>query len=311
MTPIHPAGRNSKRLSASLWLVVRRYAAQIRRRPALAIPALLLPGVGNVLVFYAPPLVIAKLLAAFARDEPLSTAQLAPYVLTFAALWMAGEVLWRVAACFIARTEIRSLESLYIEAMDELLMKDLSFFHDNFAGSLTKRALGYARRFEDVFDVISFQVLGNAIPLAFVTVVLWSYSPLLIVALLGMLSVTLVMILPLILRRRKLVDVREAASNRLAGHVADSIANAETVRAFAREPEEAQIHALNVGDYGAKTLRSWDYQNLRVDTLTSPMYVLTNTLGLVIALATSQGTGAELGAIFVTFSYYSTTTRVM
>ena len=32
----------------------------------------------------------------------------------------------------------------------------------------------------------------------------------------------------------------------LAGHVADSIANAEAVRAFAREPDEARIHADNV-----------------------------------------------------------------
>ena len=311
MTPIRPAGRNSNRLSASLWLVVRRYAAQVRRRPALAIPALLLPGVGNVLVFYAPPLVIAKLLAAFARDEPLSTAQLAPYVLTFAALWMAGEVLWRVAACFIARTEIRSLEALYIEAMDELLMKDLSFFHDNFAGSLTKRALGYARRFEDVFDVMCFQVVASAIPVTFVVAVLWTYSPLLILTLLTMLVATFALVLPLIRRRARLVDVREAASNTLAGHVADSIANAETVRAFAREPEEARIHACNVRDYGAKTLRSWDYQNLRIDTVTSPMYVAANTLGLVVALATSRRSGASLEAVFITFSYYAAVTRVM
>jgi ATP-binding cassette subfamily B protein len=311
MTPIRPAGRNSKRLSASLWLVVRRYAVQIRRRPALALPALLLPGVGNVLVFYAPPLVIAKLLAAFARDEPLSTAQLAPYVLSFAALWMAGEVLWRVAACFIARTEIRSMEALYIEAMDELLVKDLSFFHDNFAGSLTKRALGYARRFEDVFDVMCFQVVASAIPVTFVVAVLWTYSPLLILTLLTMLVATFAFVLPLIRRRARLVDVREAASNTLAGHVADSIANAETVRAFAREPEEARIHACNVRDYGAKTLRSWDYQNLRIDTVTSPMYVAANTLGLVVAVATSRRSGASLEAVFITFSYYAAVTRVM
>jgi ATP-binding cassette subfamily B protein len=302
---------DSRRLTASLWLVVRRYAAQIRRRPALAVPALLLPGIGNVLVFYAPPLVIAKLLAAFAREEQLSARQLAPYVLTFAALWLAGEVLWRIAACFIARAEIRGMEALYIEAMDELLAKDLAFFHDNFAGSLTKRALGYARRFEDVFDVMCFQVIAHAIPMVFVIAVLWTYSPLLIVTLLTMLTVTLVCVLPIIRRRGRLVDIREAASNTLAGHVADSIANAETVRAFAREREEARIHALNVGDFGAKTLRSWDYQNLRVDTVTSPMYVATNTLGLVVALATSGRNGASLEAVFITFSYFAVVTRVM
>ena len=310
MASTSDSDRDPARLSSALRLVVRRYIRQVRLRPALAIPALLLPGIGDVLVFYTPPLVIARLLGQFARNEQLSAAELAPYVLTFAGLWMTGEIIWRIAFVLISRAEVRGIEALYIEAMDELLAKDLAFFQDNYAGSLTKRALGYARRFEDVFDVMAFQVIANAIPLVFVTFVLWTYSPLLIVTLLGMLAVTFAMVFPFILRRRQLVDVREAASNRLAGHVADSIANAEAVRAFAREPEEAAIHARNVGDYGAKTLRSWDYQTLRVDTLTSPMYVLTNTLGLIIALATSRGTG-DLEAVFITFSYYSATTRVV
>ena len=51
---------------------------------------------------------------------------------------------------------------------------------------------------------------------------------------------TLLIVFPLIRRRQRLVDVREVASNVLAGHVADSITNAEAVRAFAREPEEAR-----------------------------------------------------------------------
>src|SRR5207247_8349371 len=102
---------------------------------------------------------------------------------------------------------------------------------------------------------------------------------------------------PKIRSRRRLVDIREAASTKLAGHVADSIANAEAVRAFAREPEEARIHARNVKDFGAKTLRSWDYQNLRVDTITAPMYVLTNTMGLIVALATNGATDAALESV--------------
>src|SRR5262249_49817710 len=156
-----------------------------------------------------------------------------------------------------------------------------------YAGSLTKRALGYARRFEDVFDVMSFQVIANTLPLGFVAVVLWRYSPFLILTLVGMLITTFALVSPRIRKRRRLVDIREAASTRLAGHVADSIANAEAVRAFARERQEAQIHARNVSDFGVKTLRSWDFQNLRVDMITAPMYVLTNVLGLIVALVTN------------------------
>jgi ATP-binding cassette subfamily B protein len=303
--------RDPRRLAAALRLVLRRYGAQLRRQPAIAIGALLLPAVGDVLTLYAPPLVVAKLLGGFARHERFAVADLTPYVLTFAALWLIGQVIWRIAVALIARVEIRGMQALYIEAMDELLAKDLAFFQNNYAGSLTKRALGYARRFEDLFDVLSFQVASTVLPLGFVAVVLWAYSPWLIVLLIGMLMATLVMVLPLIRRRRLLVDVRESASNVLAGHVADSIANAEAVRAFAREPDEARIHADNVGDYGAKTLRSWDYQNLRVDLVTSPMFVITNILGLVVALGVRGGTGASLEAVFITFSYYSTATRVM
>jgi len=311
MTPLSETERDPQRLTDAVRLVLRRYGAQLRRRPGLALGALLLPAVGDVLTFYAPPLVIAKLLGRFARSEPFTPAELTPYVLTFAALWMSGQILWRVAIALISRIEIRGMEALYIEAMDELLAKDMRFFQDNYAGSLTKCALGYARRFEDVFDVLSFQVAPTLLSLAFAGVVLWTYSGWLIGVLAGMLAATVAMVFPLIRRRRVLVDMRESASNVLAGHVADSIMNAEAVRAFAREPDEARIHAANVGDFAAKTLRSWDYQNLRVDLVTSPMFVLTNTLGLVVALGVSGGTGASLEAVFITFSYYATATRVM
>jgi ATP-binding cassette subfamily B protein len=303
--------RDIQRFSAALKLVLERYGAQIRRRPAFSIPALLLPAIGDVLVFYTPPLIVAKLLSAFAHNDRLSARDLLPFVLAFTGVWLAGEVVWRIAAPLIARSEIRGIESLYLEAMDELLAKDLAFFQNNYAGSLTKRALGYARRFEDVFDVLCFQVLPNLIPIIFVSIVLWKYSALLVLVLVGMMTLTCILIIPRIRRRRRLVDLREAASNVLAGHLADSISNAETVRAFARESEEARIHEQNVADFGAKTLRSWDYQNLHVDLITSPLYVLTNTLGLVIALSIGRGSGTSLETVFITFSYYTLVTRVV
>jgi ATP-binding cassette subfamily B protein len=241
----------------------------------------------------------------------LAWSDLWPYVLAFAGLWIAGQICWRIAVALIIRVEVRGLESLYLEAMHELLAKDVAFFQDNYAGSLTKRALGFARRFEDVFDVVAFQLAGTVLPLFFVAAVLWAYSPWLIVVLVGMLALTVAAVVPMIRRGRSLVDIREAASNTLAGHLSDSISNAEVVRAFAREEDEARIHAANVGDYRAKTQRSWDYQNMRIDSITAPMFVATNTLGLIVALATRGNAGASLESVFVTFSYYATATRVM
>lgn len=304
----HPEG---SRLTASLRLVLSRYWCQAKKTPIMSTAAVLLPAVADILNHYAPPLVIARLLGRLGRNEVLTWPDLLPYILTFAGLWIAGQACWRIATILITRVEIRGLEALYVEAMDELLSKDLAFFQSNFSGSLTKRALGYARRYEDVFDVLVFMIAPTMLPLLFVAAVLWQYSPWLIVVLFSVLVITVSVIIPIVRRGRALVDIREAASNTLAGHLADSITNAEVVRAFAREDHEARIHAANVGDFGAKTLRSWDYQNFRIDIVTSSMFVTTNILGLVTALATRDTAGASLEAVFITFSYYSTATRVM
>src|SRR3954470_23416529 len=121
------------RLSRALRLVLTRYGAQIRRRPWLPAAALLLPAVGDMLNVYAPPLVVARILGAFARDPTVSVRSLIPYVLTFAGLWVLGQIMWRLATAAIIRIEVRGIEALYIEAMDDLLAKDLAFFHDNYA----------------------------------------------------------------------------------------------------------------------------------------------------------------------------------
>ena len=142
--------RDPGRLTAAIWLVLKRYSAQLRKQPALTAGAIILPAMGDILTYYAPPLDHRAAARTGDTRRVARVRELAPYVAGFAGLWLGGQVCWRVAVALIARVEIRGLEALYTEAMDELLAKDLAFFQDNYAGSLTKRALGYARRFEDV-----------------------------------------------------------------------------------------------------------------------------------------------------------------
>src|SRR5215207_7796618 len=106
------------RLSAAIRLVLTRYYAHARRMPLMTLGCIVLPALADILNYYAPPLVIARLLGRFARNEPLTSAQLVPYVLAFAGLWIAGQACWRVAVILITRVEILGLEALYIEAMD-------------------------------------------------------------------------------------------------------------------------------------------------------------------------------------------------
>ncbi|CAM5734532.1 hypothetical protein SFUMM280S_05636 [Streptomyces fumanus] len=291
-------------------LALRHYGRELRRLRLLALPALLLPAVGNIGIRYIAPLLIAKLAGQAAGDGGLTLAAALPYVLGFGATLLAAEGVWRVGQHCLNRVDALGMEHLYVSGMDELLAKDAAFFHDNFAGSLTKRVLSFGKRFEDFVDTVTYRIVGSLVPLVFGAVVLWGYAPMLVVGLLVMMALTVVIATPVIRRRQRLVNDREAAIARVSGHVADSLMNMETIRAFAAERREADEHRSRVADSRRLTLRSWDYGNLRVDTLIAPMSVLTNVLGLLVAIAFG-GPGRGVEEVVVAFTYYSNATQIM
>ncbi|MEV4426171.1 ABC transporter ATP-binding protein [Streptomyces sp. NPDC049602] len=310
-SPETPESHEGLPNKGSVLLAVRFYARELLRLRWLTAPALLLPALGNIGINYIAPLVVAKLVGRIAGDGTGGgLGPLLPYVLVFAGVLLLGEALWRVGLHCLNRLDARGIENLYVIGMDELFAKDAAFFHDNFAGSLTKRVLSFASRFEECVDTLTFSVMSSFVPLIFASVVLWQYDPLLVVGLLVLIAFTGLCVTPLIRRRQALVAQREQAIARVSGHVADALTNMDTVRSFGAEKREAAEHRSRVAESRRLTLRSWDYGNLRIDTLVAPMSVLTNVLGLVLAVALGGGEhGVE--AVIVAFTYYANATRIM
>jgi ATP-binding cassette subfamily B protein len=303
-------GRGPPARKRAVLLALRYYGRQMVRLRRFTVPAMLLPALGNTCIFYVAPLIVAQLVGRLVGHGSVGIGAAMPYVLGFAGVLLFAEILWRIGIHCLNRLDGRGIENLYVIGMDELLAKDAAFFHDNFAGSLTKRVLSFASRFEDFADNLVFNIVGSLVPLAFASVVLWRYDPLLVVGLIGLIAITGVGIAPLIRRRQRLVDQREEAIARVSGHVADSLMNMDTIRAFAAGDREAAEHRSRVADQRRKSVRSWDYANLRIDTLVAPVSVLTNVLGLLLAVALGGGKhGIE--AIIVAFTYYSNATRIM
>src|SRR6478735_3640129 len=119
-----------------------------------------------------------------------------------------------------------------------------------------------------------------------------------------MVALSVLAVVPLIRRRQAMVDAREAAWNRLSGHVADTLSNMDAVRAYASERREAAEHARRVGEHRRLTLISWDYNNLRIDTVVGPLSIATNIVGLLLALVVAgRAGGPGVGAVVVTFAY--------
>ncbi|MFE7750102.1 ABC transporter ATP-binding protein [Streptomyces sp. NPDC057428] len=291
-------------------LALRHYLNELSRQRGLSVPALLLPALGNIGITYVAPLVVAKLVGRIARDGAIGLHEALPYVGVFAGVLLLAETLWRLGLHCLNRVDARGIEHLYVTGMDALFAKDAAFYQDNFAGSLTKRVLSFAARFEEFVDTLTFNVVGSLAPLLFGTVILWHYDPLLVAGLLTMITVTAFCAAPLIRRRQKLVNEREEAIARVSGHVSDALMNMDTVRAFAAEEREAAEHRSRVAESRRLTLRSWDYGNLRIDTLVAPLSVLTNGLGLLLAVSFGAG-GGSVEAIVVAFTYYTGSTRIM
>lgn len=296
---------------AATKLAAKHYWQQIKREWKTALPAFLLPAIGTVLVFYVPALIVAKILTRFNEGSAVELNQFIPYVLLFVFLWGLGEILWRTGIHFLIKAEIRGTQRLYKQAMDMLLAKDLAFFHDNFAGALTKRVTSYSWKFIDLMDTLAFNVFASYLPIIFAAVILWQFSPWLVVGLLGLMVLTALIISPLIKRRQRLVAVRETASTRTAGYIADIFSNVDTVKAFANERYEQLSYHTRVDDLMTKAKHSWDYQNLRIDATLSPFFVLINAVGLVLAVYIAGRSSISLEVVFVSFNYFANVTRTM
>ncbi|KAA0926994.1 ABC transporter ATP-binding protein [Streptomyces apricus] len=305
-----PEARRVHPGKGAVLLALRYYTRELARFKSYSAPGMLLPALGNIGINYIAPLIVAKLVARVARGDAITVTEALPYVFAFAGVLLLAETLWRLGLHCLNRLDARGIESLYVIGMDELFAKDAAFFHDNFAGALTKRVLSFASRFEAIVDTLTFQVVGSLVPLVFGSVVLWRYEPLLVVGLLTMITLTAVCVAPLIRRRQALVRKREEAIARVSGHVADSLMNMDTVRAFAAEEREAAEHRSRVAESRRLMLRSWDYGNLRIDTIIAPLSVLTNALGLLLAI-TLAGGGHGVEAVVVAFTYYTNATRIM
>ncbi len=254
---------------------------------------------------------LLKFCLNYGKNPPSSLGEYTPFIALFILVWAVGDILWRTGIHFLIKAEHNGAKRLYINAMKFLLKKDIAFFHNNFAGSLTKKVNDYSYKYINLNDTLAFNVFANYLPIIFAIIILWTYSIWLVVGLVFLMVLTGFFVFPLIKKRQRLVAIRETAGNKTSGYVADVMGNIDAVKSFANEDIETKNHTHNVSDFMTKMKKTWDYQNLKIDMTTTPFYVLTNAVGLIIALFLSTQTGVDLVIVFVAFSYYATVTRVM
>ena len=255
--------------------VLRDYWLRYRAYPWRTTIAVFVPAVGSILVFFVPPLVVAKLIDIFVSQGGISLAATGGYIALLGAFWMLGEIFWRIGLHFLIKIETDGINFLAKLAFRRLVDRDYDFYTNNFVGSLTKKALAFSRSYETFTDTLSFNVINNILPVLFAVVVLWRYSFWLPLVLISCLAIVITVALPIIRRRSKLVALRHEASSRVSGRISDAVTNISAVKSFAKEDREYDLYGEYVDDLTDKFKHAADYQNIRFDTVISPLYVTT------------------------------------
>lgn len=240
--------------------IMRTYNKEILRDWRLSFTVMFSVVAGTVLIFYVPPLFIAAIIGSQERID-LSNGWM--YILGFGLSWLGGEMLWRIAFFFMAKFESKAMHRLYSQTLETLLQKDVTFFNDRFAGSITKNALAYGRRFESYFDTLTFGVIAQVGPAIFGIIVLAIISPLLAITLVVIVTLVVVIVRPFIIRRSKLVKIREEYQATLSGHISDVVSNIASVKAYGAEKRELEINNYHTTNFTNAAYNSWHYHNTR------------------------------------------------
>ncbi len=290
---------------------LRRYNREILLNKRFMFPAFILPGVGVALSQFVPVLLVSHLLQIYQTTGTITPQKLIIQIVLIYVVWFAGEMVYRLSEYCNEQGAYRAMKHLYSQAMEELLHRDMAFFNDNFAGSITKRALDYGASFEDYADKIGKNFATFVITFIFSVIVLFRFSPWIPLVLFVLFAITLRGSFFFLRRRLPIVLQRNAAYNESAGVLADVVANVNTVKTFGSEEQELSRYRDTVKKQMDLRLKSWRYWNERHDMFVSPMYVLINVLGLCLAIYVGQKSTVNSAAIFVTFNYIALITRTL
>ena len=284
-------------------LVLKQYKEAALKFKKFTIPPLLLSAPATIMVEYAPPLFIAHILNAVTKGEDSSVGALLPWIIGFIAVSWLGELIWRITIYLLNRGDAKVMAYLANKVFARLMEREYSFHTNNFAGSLVAKTNRYVSAFEPIADTIVFQIMGVGVAVIFALAVLvktyWQIALLFVVVL----SIYLVIIIYLTRKRLVMTKERAKLESQQTAQLADSIANAHTVKAFAKEKYEQKLFKQATQKLQDKRIQTWDYQNIPIDFVTTNMIIGLNGAALLGAIFVYNYSNIPAGSIYLIITY--------
>ncbi len=283
--------------------VIAQYKNAAMQYKRLILPPLILAAPARILVDYIPPLFIAHILNSITQGKNATVNELMPWIVGFLAAAWFGELLWRIILFIMNRGDSKVIAYLANKTFSRLMEKEYSFFANNFAGSLVAKTNRYLSAFEVVYDTLVFEIIGVGIAVIFALIILgnlyWQIALLFVVILIFYFAIIIH------LTKKRLVITKERAKleSIQTAQLADSLTNAHTIKAFAKEQYEKKQFSIVTEKLRKKRLQSWDYQNMPIDFVTTNMIILLNGAAVLGAVFAYNYAGIPAGSIYLIITY--------
>lgn len=228
---------SGKKSSVSEWRILKYFwRVGTKHRRTLFIS--LLAPLGAMALSTLFPYYVGKLLADLSV-KPEQAVQYLPYLFV---IGVVGVLANRYGMSTLFQHQAKVLSDLQRLTLQTLMRQSAGFHNNRVGGKLVSDALDFPQSYAILANVfmVNFITLGTTIVLGVILVAVKSW--LLGLILLGMVAVVVGVALFQSRSRRHIRARRLKASKAVTGHLADTIINNQTVRAFAKEKAEMSTH---------------------------------------------------------------------
>jgi ATP-binding cassette subfamily B protein len=202
----------------------------------------------------------------------------------------------------MARYQVRAVASIANFAVSETQKHSYGFFANHFAGSLISQTRRFIEGLYNISEALVYTFWMSFISLTGLLAVIFYYSWVLGVVMVGSIVFIGLVIIPL-LRRRMEADEKEAEANsRFSGYISDIITNILTTKMFPVRAHEQRILEEQVA-YQASTLKeSWRAFN-RLSNVQNGLMTFMRIILIVIGIWLWQKGSITAGTIVLLFTY--------
>ncbi len=283
--------------------VYRQYKDAAMRYKRYVFPPLILAAPARILSDYISPLFIAHILNAITKGQDASFMTLLPWALGFIIVPFMGELLWRYIIWVLNKADAYIMQYLSEKTFARLIEREYSFHADNFAGALVAKANRYASAFEPLFDTLVFEVSGMLVPAVFALCIIASISWPIALAFIAVLLVYVSILYVLTRRRFGLTKARAEGESHQTAVLADAISNSVSIKTFANTAHERSLFHKASTDLTKKRIKSWDYQNIPIDLMTTNVIIGLNGLAVIGAIYAYNYSGMSAGSLYLIITY--------